>query len=152
MYPFVIDLWPADHTSILTLCSLTIKSSVHRRIEEKNLPPSSSHFVFRLHLIYISLSCLCESLSKCHTTSCGFALGCPMVHYIVSSWTHLGILHIHYISYISSYLMAKKGLTSSHSFLYFAGLSSDLQCPTCPCALCMDCSDSVQTLCRLCMN
>ena len=92
-------------------CGLPILNPKNQRRRISHL----CNFTFRLHLTLISLSHLSVALSiivplctpspKLHPTLPCLALSCPPSPYVISSWIHLGILHIHYISYISLFLI-----------------------------------------------
>ena len=97
---------------------------------------------FKLCLTFISLSHLCTASAiivllyatspkdaPFHPTSLYVTQCCPKLPYIVSSQIHLGILHIHYISYVSSFLIGcwRKGWPVLTLIIHFSG-SSHCKC------------------------
>ena len=128
-YPATLIYFFVSLSATNQLCShfilsyFTIKPPVHRIIRRRI--PHLCNFTFRLCLTLISLSCLSAALSiivplcapspkdapfhvplpKLHPTSPCIALSHPTSPYTISSWIHLGILHIHYITYISLFLI-----------------------------------------------
>jgi hypothetical protein len=119
IYPFVSYLQPTSHASIFILCSFTIKPPVHKKHQRMITRPQklSLDFACPLSLRHTFMQ-LCLTLHY-------FALLCPISHYIILSQIHLGILHIHIISYISFYLIGcwRKGWPVLALFFHFAGLS-----------------------------
>ena len=133
--------------SYFILCYFTIKPPVHRRIKKRRIS-HLCNFTFKLCLTLISLSCLSVASSiivplhttspkdaplhaaspQSHSTLPYFALHCPALPYIalccIKSDSFRNPPYLLYLLYfIIPHRLLKKGSTSPHTIIHFAGSS-----------------------------